>query len=355
MKTKIISIVVIIILIALVAFKLTSNKQKINESNKTVDRSEIPVAVTVYEVKTLPISGNVSRPSLLEPKDEASVAVGVGGKLESLRVELGTKVSKGQIIGTVDTKVMRVNMKALELTVAKLKRDYDRNGELLKGNAISENAVTDSKFAYETKQLELAQLKQQISDANIIAPISGVVVEKKLLPGEFVSPGTEIVKIADVSTIKTNVYVNETEIYQLKMNQSVSITASVFPGKTMTGKITYISPRADANHNYKVEVDVSRKEVPELKAGTYVNVSFDTQKQEDVLQIPKRALVEGTKNPYVFVNENNKSVTRKIVLGRESGENVEVISGLKAGEQIVSDGQINLISGSNIEIKNIKK
>lgn len=355
MKTKIISIVVIIILIAVVAFKLTSNKKVINENNKTIDRSEIPVAVTVYEVKAMPISGDVSRPSLLEPKDEASVAVGVGGKLEALRVELGTKVSKGQIIGTVDTKVMRVNKQALELTVAKMKRDYDRNGELLKGNAISENAVTDSKFAYETKQLELAQLKQQIADANIIAPISGVVVEKNLVPGEFVSPGTQVVKIADVNTIKTNVYVNEGEVYQLKMNQTVSLTASVFPGKIISGVITYISPRADANHNYKVEVIVSKKEVPELKAGTYVNVSFNTKKGEDALQIPKRSLVEGTKNPYVYVIDNGKSVIRKVVIGREVGENIEIISGLNAGEQIVTDGQINLISGSNVAIKNIKK
>jgi membrane fusion protein (multidrug efflux system) len=355
MKTKIISIVVISILIALVAIKLTSNKKIINENNQTIDRTEIPVAVTVYEVKTMSLSGSVSRPSLLEPKDEASVAVGAGGKLESLRVVLGSKVSKGQIIGTVDTKVMQVNVRALELTVNKMKRDFDRNGELLKGNAISENAVTDSKFLYETKQLELAQLKQQIADANIIAPISGVVVEKNLLPGEFVSPGTQVVKIADVNTIKTNVYVNEGEVYQLKMNQAVNITATVFPGKKITGVITYISPRADANHNYKVEVIVSKKEVPELKAGTYVNVSFNTQKEEDVLQIPKRSLVEGTKNPYVFLIENQKSVVRKVVIGRETGENIEVISGLKAGDQVVSDGQINLISGSNVEIKNTKK
>ncbi|MDD2982630.1 MAG: efflux RND transporter periplasmic adaptor subunit [Crocinitomicaceae bacterium] len=355
MKTKIISIVVIIILIALVAFKLTSNKKVINENNKTIDRSEIPVAVTIYNVKKMPISGNVTRPSLLEPKDEASVAVGVGGKLESLRVELGSKVSKGQIIGTVDTKVMKVNVRSLELTVSKLKRDYDRNSELLKGNAISENAVTDSKFSYETKQLELAQLKQQIADANIIAPISGVVVVKNLVPGEFVSPGVEVVKIADVNTIKTNVYVNESEVYQLKMNQSVNLTASVFPGKKITGVISYISPRADDNHNYKVEVMVSKKEVPELKAGTYVNVSFNTQKETEVLQIPKRSLVEGTKNPYVYIIENQKAIVRKIVIGRESGENIEVISGLKEGDVIVSDGQINLISGSNVEVKNIKK
>lgn len=354
MKTKIISIVVILVIIGAVAFKLSGNKKIINENNKAIDRSEIPVAVTVTEVKILPISGNIARPAVLEPKDQSTVALGTSGKLETLKIELGTAVSKGQIIGTVDTKVKQVDLKSKELSVSKLKSDYDRNVELLKGNAISENAVTEAKFAYETKQLEVAQLKQQIADANIIAPISGIVTEKKMLPGEYVNVGTSIATIVDVSKLKTVVYVNESEVYQLKLNQNVSITSDVFPGKKIGGTISYIAPQGDENHNYKIEVLVSKSEVPQLKAGTYVNVTFNAKSESEVLQIPKRALVEGSKNPYVYINENNKAVKRKIVVGRESGENIEVISGLNAGDKVVTDGQINLISGSNIQAKLIK-
>lgn len=355
MKTRIISIAVVLVVIAGITFTLMGNKKEIDKKNKPVDRSEIPVAVTVIEVKALPMSGDILLPAVLEPKDQSTVSIGTSGKLETLRIELGTKVSKGQVIGTIDTKVKQVDLKSKELSVAKLKLDYERNKELLKGNAISENAVIEAKYNYETKQLEVAQLKQQIADANILAPISGIITEKKMMPGEYVNVGAAIATIVDVSKLKTIVYVNEREVYKLKMKQSATITSDVFPGQKIKGEISYISPQGDENHNYKIEVLVSKSGVADLKAGTYVKVSFDMQAEGNVLQIPKKALAQGSKNPYVFIAEsNNKASKRKIVLGRESGEYVEVLSGLTAGERVITDGQINVISGSNIQIGSTK-
>ena len=354
MKTKIISIAVVLVIIAGITFTLVGNKKEINKKNKPVDRSEVPVSVSVSDVKAMPINGNMMLPAVLEPKDQSTVSIGTSGKLESLRIELGTKVSKGQVIGTIDTKVKQVDLKSKELTVNKLKLDYERNKELLKGNAISENAVIEAKYNYETKQLEVSQLKQQISDANIIAPISGIITDKKMMPGEYVNVGSPIATIVDVSQLKTVVYVSEREVYNLKLKQSATITSDVFPGKTIKGQIIYISPQGDDNHNYKIEVLVSKSGFSELKAGTYVKVSFDVKNEGEVLQIPKRALVEGTKNPYVYLAENGKAVKRKIVLGRESGENIEILGGLSAGEKVITDGQINVVDGSNVQITTTK-
>jgi len=354
MKTRIISIAVVLVIIGGITWTLIGNKKEINEKNKPVDRSEIPVAVSVTEIKPLPMSGDVLLPAVLEPKDQSTVSIGTSGKLESLRIELGTRVSKGQVIGTIDTKVKQVDLKSRELTVSKLKLDYERNKELLKGNAISENAVTEAKYNYETKQLEVSQLKQQIADANIIAPISGIITDKKMMPGEYVNMGSPIATIVDVSQLKTVVYVNEREVYKLKMKQNATITSDVFPGKKFAGQVSYISPQGDENHNYKIEVLLSKSGVSELKAGTYVRVSFDMQNEGDVLQVPKKALVAGTKNPYVYVAENNKAVKRQLVLGRELGENIEVLGGLQTGEKVITDGQINVVNGSNVQVTTTK-
>ena len=355
MKSKIIAIVVILAVIAGITFTLMGNKKEIDEKNKPADRSEIPVSVTVTEVKSLPISGDVLLPAVLEPKDQSTVSIGTSGKLESLRIQLGTRVSKGQVIGTIDSKIKQVDLKSRELTVSKLKLDYERNKELLKGNAISENAVIEAKYNYETKQLEVSQLKQQIADANIIAPISGIITDKKMMPGEYVNMGSPIATIVDVSNLKTVVFVNEQIVYKLKMGQTATITSDVFPGKEIKGKVIYISPQGDENHNYKIEVLIEKSGAATLKAGTYVRVSFDMQTEGNVLQIPKKALAQGTKNPYVYVAEgNNKASKRKIVLGRESGENIEVLSGLNAGDKVITDGQINLIEGSNILVRSTK-
>lgn len=349
MKTRIITIGIIVAIIGAISFKLVANKKKIDESKAVVDRSQVAIFVSTTKVALLPVSGNLTLPAVLEPKEKATISTGTQGKIETLNIELGTRVAKGQTIGTIDTKVKQISLQSTELTINKAKTDYDRNKDLLAGNAINETAVTDAKFNYENNKIQAEQLKQQISDAKIISPISGMVTDKKLTAGEYANIGTVIASIVDVSQLKTVVYVNEKDVYELKMGQSANITTDVYPTKTFSGRIIYISPQGDDNHNYKVDILLANGNAF-LKAGTYVKVEFNLNKSANALQIPKRALGDGMKNPYVFVAEGNKAVLRKIVLGREVGENVEVLSGLNEGEQIITEGIINIVDGSSIQI-----
>ena len=353
MKTRIITIVILIAVIGAISFKLVANKKKIDESKKVVDRSHTAIAVTTAQVQLLPISGDLSLPAVLEPKEKATISTGTQGKIETLNIELGTRVSKGQTIGTIETKIKQLNLQSTELTINKAKTDYERNKDLLAGNAINETAVNDSKYNYENNQLQAEQLKQQITDARIISPISGIITEKKLTAGEYANLGTVIASIVDVSQLKTVVYVNEKDVYQLRLGQAASITSDIYPTKTFGGKVIYISPQGDDNHNYKVDILLSNANSA-LKAGTYVKVAFNFNRDANALQIPKKALADGMKNPFVYLVEGNKAVLRKIVLGREVGENVEIISGLQAGDQIITDGLINIVDGSNIQVSSNK-
>ncbi len=350
MKTKMISITVVVVVILAITFKLIGNKKQIEKSKKVVDRSEIPISVSVISVKYLPMDGDISLPAVLEPKDQSTVSIGTSGKLESLKIQLGTKVSEGQVLGFIDTKIKQVDLKSKELSLSKLKVDYERNKSLFEGRALNENAVIESKYNYDMKALEVAQLRQQIADANIISPISGIITEKKVMQGEYVNMGSPIATIVDVSQLKTLVYVNEKDVYNLKIQQKAIITSDIFPGKKINGEISYISPEGDENHNYKIEILVSKSGFSELKAGTYVKVNFEMKNEGSALQIPKRALADGIKNPYVYVVRNNKSVKCKLVLGRELGENIEVLNGLKEGDKVVTEGQLNLVDGSNVEV-----
>lgn len=347
MKTRIITIAIIVVIIGAISFQLAANKKKIDESKKVVDRSQVAVYVSTTNVALLPVSGNLTLPAVLEPKEKATISTGTQGKIETLNIELGSRVSKGQVIGTIDSKVKQINLQSTELTINKAKTDYDRTKDLLAGNAINETAVTDARYNYENNQLQAAQLKQQIADARIISPISGVVTDKKLTAGEYVNMGTVIATLVDVNQLKTVVYVNEKDVYELKSGQSATITTDIYPTKTFNGKIIYISPQGDDNHNYKVDVLLANANAA-LKAGTYVKVEFNLNKSANALQIPKKALGSGMKNPFVFVVEGKKAVLRKIVLGREIGENVEVLSGLNEGESIITEGIINIVDGSNV-------
>jgi RND family efflux transporter MFP subunit len=345
MKKSLIITIILVTLVGVITYTLAKNKKKIEANKVVVDRSKQPIAVATVVADYMVYDGKVVLPANLELSNEATIAIGVQGKIEKLSIEVGSRVAKGQVIGSLDSKLKLINLKANELTLSKLEKDLIRNDDLFKGNAGTELSVTNNKYDIENTRLQIEQVKQQIADGNIISPISGIVTSRKLMAGEFASPGTVIATVVDDVHLKAVVFINEKDVYQIRLGQKASISSDVFPNKSFAGNVKFISPKGDENHNYRVELQLNTNE---LRAGTYVMVGFDLGGKAKVLQIPKLALVEGIKNPYVYVVKNNVASVTKITVGREIGENIEVVAGLQAGDEVVTSGQINLTDGSNI-------
>lgn len=343
-------IIGVVLVFILIGVKLYSNKQRINEKNQTVDRSSIPIPVNVIEVAKQEISGVFNLPAVLKPLEEVNITINSSGKLKSLTIDLGSSVRKGQIIGSIDNSLKAISLQTTQLQVDKFKTDYERIKELRAGNAATQVELDNAKFNYENAKMQISTLQQQISDGNLISPINGIVTAKNIEVGEFINMGTSVAQVVDISQMKTSVMVSENDVYHLNVGMTVNITTDVYANKPMTGKIRYISPVGDKSHNYEVEIVVANKNNLSLKAGTFVSVEFDVKTPEPVLQIPKIALAEGIANPYVYVAIGKKPVIKKIILGRDLGENFEVVSGLNEGDKVIVSGQINLTTNSIIEI-----
>jgi RND family efflux transporter MFP subunit len=347
MKTKIAVIIAALLIIGGAAYKLTQNKKIINENEKPIDRSGVPVSVTAYEVSYAPVSTDFAIPGILEQNNVGSINATNPGKIVMLNIEVGQQVTKGQLVGKIDSKLKEIALKQNELAIEKLQTDAQRTEDLIKGNAAPATSILDLNYNIENSKIQRENIKEQIANDNIYAPISGMITQKNLNAGEFVNPGTPIANIMDISILKAIVYVSESNVYDLKTGQEAQVTSAIFPDKTVKGIIRYISPRGDENHNYKVEVHIPNSG---YKAGTYVNVKFALKKPAEALQIPKIALVEGVKNPYVYVVSGNNVISKKIEVGEEVGENIVVRNGLSAGDKVVTSGQINLSENSKIQV-----
>lgn len=354
MKKRIIIISSVLLLFATVGFVLSKNKKAIDAKNVIVDRSAIPIAVTVIKVSNQSVSGSLVLPATLEPSKQADISATTSGKISSLRIVLGSAVAAGQVIGTVDTRQQQINLKDAKEALTKAQRDYQLNKELFEGNAGTAQSVKDAERTLESARTKLSQVGQQLGDASIKAPISGIITAKSGEVGEYANPGTAIATVVDIYNLKAVIFVNEKDIYRLKLNQTAVITADVLQGRSFNGKVSFISPIGDENHNYRVELTVNNKSTV-LKAGTYIKVNFNLGTESVALQIPKIALVEGIKNPFVYVVNSNIAKVRKITIGREFGEQVEVLSGLEEGEEVVLSGQINLMNGSIIKKTAVNK
>jgi len=345
-----VTIVAIFIITALIAI-LASNKHKLNEAKKPVDRSQIPVTVTSFKIKSTEFSAQTILPARLKPYEEANISVQTSGLINYLNIDLGSKVTKGQIIGAVDTKIAQLNLKSTVLSKDKLKDDYHRAKELYEGKATSEINLIAAKYNYENTSVQAELINQQIENANIIAPVSGVITTRNFKAGEIINAGTPIAYVVNVNKLKATVYLDESEVYYINPNQPVEVSSQLFPDKIITGNVIYISPNGDENHNYQVDILINN--TPEkLKAGTNVSVSFNFETRRNQILIPKKALVNDKKEPYVYVIKNNTAHARQVKIGISQGENIVVINGLSDGEEIVLSGQINLAEGSKVNVIN---
>ncbi len=336
------------VLVALIGFRLASNKEKIDAQNKPVVNTNVSIPVTTTQVEEGAVSQQLVKTGNLIPFREANITATTAGKVTRVNFNLGTQVSQGQTLVELDNQLKELSLQATQLNIDKLKKDVTRYNTLLAGNATTEIQVNDTKFNYENAVNQAEQIKKQIQDANVKAPISGQIVQKGIEPGVYITVGSTLGKVLDVARLKVNVLVNESDVYQLRKGQSVKVTADVFPGRTFNGQISYIAPQGTDEHNYPVEITINS--AGGLKAGTFVNVDFSQKSNQKALQIPRIALVESIKNPYVYVVENNVARQRKISVGRDFGDTIEVLGGLSAGDVVVTTGQLNLSEGKNVQI-----
>jgi RND family efflux transporter, MFP subunit len=348
---RILTIIVIALIPVAIIIGLLINKEKLNEAKKPIDRSNIAIKVIVDTVSYKTVDGSFSQPASIIADEDANIAAETSGKITTLNIDFGTSVRKGQVIGHIDVTEIQQKLEATELSINKLSADYNRKKVLAAGDATNANAVSDAKYDLDSKKLEAEQLRTQIRHASIITPISGIIVDKQKVAGEYVNTGATIASITNLQSLKAEVNVPENQISYIKKGQKTIITSDAYPDKKFTGVVSFVSPKGDENHNYIVRIDIANDGSVQIKSGIYINVEFPGMTEhQSVLMISKSALAEGVKNPWVYVYKNGVVVERNLTIGIESGDYIEVRKGLSSGELVVTSGQINLSNGSKAEI-----
>lgn len=349
-KRSIIISVVVIAIFGAMAWTLAGNKEEI-ENRMVLKTIEEKVAVNVAPVKLQEVNGRLQLTGIAEPIREVVVASECAGKLTEINIKMGDFVSKGTILAKVDDTNKRLAFENAQLNYNKYKEDYDRYQVLSKGDAVSESQVRDMKIGFENARIQLENARKQWDDTKIVAPFNGAVTTKNTELGSYVNVGTSIAGIADISQLKIILAVSESNVYQLCKGQEVVVSTNVYPGVTYNGTISSISPQGSNAHTFPVEVVIENNSKNPLKSGTYVNAQVEMGKTGKALMIPRDAIISSIKDPSVYVVKGESVELVKINTGRDYNSFLEVTSGLKEGDQVVINGQINLIDGAKVSIK----
>lgn len=372
--------------------------------------------VDVMKIKkqTEPLSMTLM--GIVEPNQSAVLSFSSSGKITRLHVKNGEFVKEGQILGELDTtlsasesilagKLMEeanasrnkllqgstkeaINQQQLKIesakqNLAKAEKDLQIGESLLSSGAISKNEVDLLKnevgqltnilkaeeIALETlmkgpEQNQIASANLSIAQAQkesirvskdlegkiLKAPFNGIVIDLNQVEGDIANPGTPLLKIVDLSKVKVKLQVRKDIIDQFKVNNEVKITSQ--EKQKMPGIVSYMSPVADpASGKYVIEVTVPLGKM-EWKEGTVIGVEIPQNLITGIV-IPLQSVGINEKGNYVLLVNKGKVMKQQVELGQTVDSNVEILSGLTVGQNVIISGISYLLEGEKVEMKEV--
>lgn len=353
MKRVITIIVVVVVVLAAIGYVLNNNKKKAQETTDFIAKGSGAVAVKIANVERKEINLDFTANGNFAANQELNFLSENAGRVSKIYVSEGDRVSKGQVLARIDAEIINTDRETAEATYQNALKDEARYQSSYATGGVTQQQLDQAKLATQNAKLRLQASQRRLSDANIKSPINGIVNKKYIEVGAFVTAqGTQLFELVDVSKLKLKVNVNEAQVANLKNGDAVQIQSSVFPNEKFSGKVTFIAPKADETLNFPIEIEVSNNIKNSLKAGMYGTALFKFPKQAPAILVPRTSFVGSVSSNEVYVlnKEKNTAETRKVVSGRILGDNVEILSGLKEGETVITSGQINLTEGTPVTI-----
>ena len=381
---------------------LTSCSSKSKEAGARADSKEEPAPA--IEVRTAPVIERRTNRSVevvgsLVAEDDVTVSSQASGNLADITVDLGTAVRRGQIIARIDQRELKFKVDQAEGTLhqaearlgvkrgervdpqkqpdvrmafAALERArYDLNasrslaesGDISKQQLdVYQKTVDQAEARYqaalenvrnleaivEEKRAALDLAKKQLTDTEIVSPISGVVKEKAASRGEYLQPGKPIVTIVQVDPLRLRADIPEYAAASVRTGQTMTLTVESFPGRTFTGRVVRIGPSLnEQTRALTVEAEV-RNPGNLLRPGMFAKSNLVTANDALALMAPRRAVQVIAGLNKIFVIDNGRVSERIVKLGAVDGDLIEIAEGVKSGEVVATSNLDKLQEGSAV-------
>ncbi len=286
-------------------------------------------------------------PGEIAGNEDAVLAAGEGGLVERILVKEGDEVRKGDRLVELDRDVLVAQLAQAEAQHAQAEAELARLGKL--GDLASEQRLLDARTQVATAAANEKMLSVRVSRATVRAPFSGVVGALAVQVGEYVQPGSPVLRLVQLQPVKVDLPVSDRDVVVLKKGMPARVRTGASP-RIVEGTVAHVSPVADVNtRSFLVEVTVANKD-NRLLPGMIARVEVDRDLGEDRLVIPQDWLVTRLDQYGVFVVEDGLARWRVVTLDEIVGDRVVVGDGLEAGDKVILTGQHGLVDGDAVRV-----
>lgn len=350
MKIKHIVYALIIVGIGALIFYRISDNKKSEEKNSKGPGGKTALNVSGIVLKPQVFLDNLSLSGSIEANEQVDIRSEISGIVESINFQEGTMVSKGQVLFKVNDIELRAQLANVKTSQGLASENERRAKLLLEKEAISQEEYDIASADFKSSKAQTQLIQAQIAKTTVRAPFSGKIGLRAISNGTYVTPTTPIAKLVNTSQLKITFSIPEKYASQMKVGNALSFTTAGSTEK-FDAKIYAIEPEIEvATRTLKVRA-IAQNLDGKLYPGTFANVALPLDHIKDALLVPTEAIIPIQNGKKIFISENGKAKEVVVQTGSRTEKEILVLTGLKAGDTVLTSGVMTLKNGSPIKVK----
>ncbi len=348
-KYAYIAIAIFLLILALL-IKLLGGKEKTNDFT--------PPTVTASKAVFGPVTKYVNAIGTLRPFDSVVIRSEVNSNIKDIHFTEGTVVKEGDLLVELDDASAKAALMEAEAQYRKAKSEYDPT-EKLAGKGILARVQRDMKKAeMDMCEARVKSCQATLEKHKIHAPFGGIVGLKEISKGQFVSAGSELLKLVDCHPLKVDFKVAEVDIGHIYVDQEIKILVGGDKTQEYVAKVTAIDPESDkVTHTFNVRAIL---DVPEevalnsqaLKPGRFVSVKAEIDGNQQGILVPESSIEKVGDEDMLYRIVDGLAIRTLVTTGVRRDGNVEIITGVNENDSVVTSGQANVLDGKPVSIQN---
>ena len=284
----------------------------------------------------------------LLPLRKATLSAEVAGNVESLNVELGQRVRKGQVLARIDTRALRQQLAEAKALFDQAQDRFERAEKLFEKRSITKEQHIDAVAGRDVAEARLASAQLRLEKSEVKAPWTGHVSARKAEVGDYAGPGQPLLELVAMDRLKVQAPASASDVPYLKVGIPVVVRVDVYPGEIFEGEVVRMGAELDpSTRTLEVVAEIENDDL-RLRPGLFGRMELERRVHSDALLVPLTAVVDFESRKVVYVVVDGVAQLREVTLGPVVGNRVLVAQGLDAGDRYIVAGLQQVADGQRV-------
>jgi membrane fusion protein, multidrug efflux system len=312
--------------------------------------SQAPLPVVAVPVRKARLTLEAEALGTAGANESVDVTAKVSNLITVVRFKEGQKVRRGQVLVELDGRQAQAELEVAEAALSESRSQFNRSRELYTTQALSEAQLEQIEATLKANEARVAFARSRLSDTVITAPFAGRVGLRRVSVGGLVNPGTVITTLDDTDTIKLDFTIPETLLSSVRAGLGIVAKSVAYPDEEFAGTVASVDSRVDPTTRSVTVRALMPNDRGLLKPGMFLTVRL-ARGTSDALLVPEQALVPEQGNVFVYVVKDDRVEKRQVRTGERRVGDVQILAGVAAGEQVVTEGTQKLRDGAPVTVQ----